>query len=699
MATLQKIRDKAGVLVAVVIGASLLAFILGDFLGQGSGSSSGPIAGEIKGYEVSLQEYQGKVDEFVENTKRNNGNETIDAKTMEGIYDQAWEALVIQHTMHDQYEMLGLNVSTDELEDMIKGKYIDPQIQQIPIFQDPNTKIFDKTRVVTFLKNLDQDPSGVARASWVAFEKGLIMNKVATKYNTLIQKGYYPNKLEVAEQIKANNENVNLEFIYKKYSEVNDEDVSFNDADLKTYYEANLYKFKQNESRNITYITFNVVPSKEDAENTKKWLEESKEEFADEKDPIRYINLNSDEPFIEAYFAQGELPAQIDTFMFAADTGAITNVYEENGAYKIAKLIDIKELPDSAEARHILLQASEEMPIPQVIALSDSIQELLKGGADFAELAKAYSKDGGSAIKGGDLGWFQKGQMVQPFQKACFEANKGDIVVAESQFGLHIIEVQNLGVKSKKVEVGYLTATIEASEQTDAQIYNQASKFAGENRTKEQFDKTVEELKLVPRVANNLKKSDRTIAGLDSPRELIRWTYNNELNTISDDVFKFGDKYVVALLTEIREKGTTPFDLAKAEIENYVVKEKKAKLIEAEFNKAKSDNISSMASALNLKVQKAEKISFNSYSIPGAGSELKVISKAVYGSANTIISPIEGNTGIFAIKTSEKNVSEGATPEAEQLKLSQEFSNRVNYQAISAVKENANIVDNRLNYY
>lgn len=699
MATLQKIRDKAGVLVAVVIGASLLAFILGDFLGQGSGSSSGPIAGEIKGYEVSLQEYQGKVDEFVENTKRNNGNETIDAKTMEGIYDQAWEALVIQHTMHDQYEMLGLNVSTDELEDMIKGKYIDPQIQQIPIFQDPNTKIFDKTRVVTFLKNLDQDPSGVARASWVAFEKGLIMNKVATKYNTLIQKGYYPNKLEVAEQIKANNENVNLEFIYKKYSEVNDEDVSFNDADLKTYYEANLYKFKQNESRNITYITFNVVPSKEDAENTKKWLEESKEEFADEKDPIRYINLNSDEPFIEAYFAQGELPAQIDTFMFAADTGAITNIYEENGAYKIAKLIDIKELPDSAEARHILLQASEEMPIPQVIALSDSIQELLKGGADFAELAKAYSKDGGSAIKGGDLGWFQKGQMVQPFQKACFEANKGDIVVAESQFGLHIIDVQNLGVKSKKVEVGYLTATIEASEQTDAQIYNQASKFAGENRTKEQFDKTVEELKLVPRVANNLKKSDRTIAGLDSPRELIRWTYNNELNTISDDVFKFGDKYVVALLTEIREKGTTPFDLAKAEIENYVVKEKKAKLIEAEFNKAKSDNISSMASALNLKVQKAEKISFNSYSIPGAGSELKVISKAVYGSANTIISPIEGNTGIFAIKTSEKNVSEGATPEAEQLKLSQEFSNRVNYQAISAVKENANIVDNRLNYY
>ena len=699
MATLQKIRDKAGVLVAVVIGASLLAFILGDFLGKGNSNSSGPFAGEIKGYQVSLQGYQAKVDEFVENTKRNNGNETIDSKTMEGIYDQAWESLVILHTMQDQYEMLGLNVSSDELEDMIKGKYIDPQIQQIPIFQDPNTKIFDKTRVVTFLKNLDQDPSGVARASWIAFEKSLVMNKVATKYNTLIQKGFFPNKLGVAEQVKANNESVNIEFIYKKYSEVNDEDVSYNDADLKKYYEANLYKFKQNESRNITYITFNVLPSKEDAENTKKWLEDSKDEFANETDAKRYINLNSDEPFVDAYFAQGELPSQIDTFMFAADTGAITNIYEENGAYKIAKLIAIKQLPDSAEARHILLQPSEEMQVPQIIALSDSIQELLKNGADFAELAKIYSKDAGSAVKGGDLGWFQKGQMVQPFEKACFEANKGDIVVAESQFGLHIIEVQNLGVKSKKVEVGYLTATIEASEQTDAQIYNQASKFAGENRTKEQFDKTVEELKLVPRVANNLKKSDRNIAGLESPRELIRWTYNNEINTISDDVFKFGDKYVVAMLTEIREKGTTPFDLAKAEIENYVVKEKKAKLIEGEFNKAKSDNFTTMASALNLQVQKAEKISFNSYSIPGAGSELKVISNAVYGSANTVISPIEGNTGIFAIKTSDKIIVETSTPDAVQVKLSREFSNRVNYQAINAIRENANIVDNRLNYY
>ena len=700
MATLQKIRDKAGVLIAVVIGASLLAFILGDFLGKGKAfGSSEPIAGTIKGNDISIQEYQQKVDEFEMNTKRNNGNQNLDAKTMEGIYDQAWEALVIKYTMFEQYKMLGLSVSPEELEDMVKGKYIDPQIKQIPLFQDPNTKIFDKARVVSFLKNLDQDPSGEARASWLAFERALVQNKVATKYNTLIQKGFFPNKLEVEDQVKATNESVNLQFVMKKFSEIKDEDISFNDTDLKKYYEDNLYKFKQEESRSITYVTFDIIPSEEDEQNTKEWLAKNKEEFANEKEAIKYINLNSDEAFVDNYYAKGELPARLDTFMFSADTGAVTDIYKENGAYKIAKLIDIKELPDSAEARHILLQQSEELNGAAFFALSDSLQELLKNGADFAELAKKYSKDQGSAVKGGDLGWFQKGQMVKPFQKACFEANVGDIVVANSQFGLHIIEVQNLGVKSRKVQVGYLTSTIEASEQTETEVYNQASRFAGENRTKEQFNKAVEELKKVPRVANNLKKTDRNIAGLENPRKLIRWTYNNELNAITEEVDKYGDKYVVAMLTEIREKGTTPFDLAKTEVENYVIKEKKAALITEEFNKAKSDDLTAIAKSFDRTVEKANNITFNSYSIPGAGAEFTVIANAIYGTPNTVISPLKGSSGIFAIVASDKTVQEKVNSETEKTRLIREFGNRVNYQAVSAIKENADIIDNRLNYY
>ena len=699
MATLQKIRDRAGVLVAVVIGASLLAFILGDFLGKGKIGSSEPSAGEIKGYTVSLQEYQQKVDEIVNNTKRNKQTQTLDTKTMDEIYDQAWEIIVTENTMLDQYKLLGLGVSPDELEDMIKGKFIDPQILQIPIFQDPNTKMFDKSRVVSFLKNLDKDPSGEARTSWLAFERALVQGKITTKYNTLIQKGFFPNKLEVEDQVNANNESVNMDFIVKTFADVKDEDITFNDADLKQYYEDNLYQFEQEESRNITYVTFDITPSKEDIKNTKEWLAKSKDEFANEKDPIRYINLNSDEVFVDTYYAAGELPAFLDTFMFAADTGAITDIYEEGGAFKIAKLIDIKELPDSAKARHILLQQSKELNGEAFFALGDSLKKRIENGADFAKIAEKYSQDRTSAIKGGELDWFKKGQMVKPFEKACFGANVGDILLVNTRFGLHIIEVEGLGEKSKKVQVGFLATTIEASEQTETEVYNKASKFAGENRTKEQFEKAVEDLKLVPRVANNLKRTDRNIAGLESSRKLIRWAYNNELNAITEEVDKYGDKYVVAMLTEIREKGTTPFELAKISIENYVINEKKADLLIKKFNEAKSDDLSQMASKLNTQVQKANNISFASASIPGVGSELKVIADAVYGKPNTVISPIRGKSGVFAIQPSDKIVKEKTTANTEKNKLSREFANRVYYRAIPVIKENADIIDNRLNYY
>ncbi|MBN2669080.1 MAG: peptidylprolyl isomerase [Bacteroidales bacterium] len=698
MATLQKIRDKAGVLVASVIGISLFAFILGDFLQKGTGFSSSPEVGSVKGNNISVQEYQQKVDEITETTKRNQGNESLDSKAVEGIYDQAWESLVLQYTMDEQYELLGIDVGVDELEDMVQGQFVDPQVQQVPIFQNPQTKIFDKSRVISFLKNLDQDPSGVARASWVDFENAIVQGKKAIKYNTLIQKAYIANKLEVADQVEATNKTVDVDYIVKKYAELKDEDVTFNDADLRSYYDSHLYEFKQDESRSITYVTFDVLPSKEDEQATRESLEQMKPEFASTNDAVQYITYNSDEPYQDMFFAKGELPMNLDTFMFSADTGAVTDVYLDGNAYKIAKLVEIKELPDSAKARHILLQVSEAMSPQQVLALSDSLQELLKNGADFAELARIYSKDG-SAQKGGDLGWFKKGQMVRPFEKACFEAKKGEVVVAESQFGLHIIEVQELGPLSKQVLPGFLTVNIEPSEQTDALIYQKASEFAGANRDKEQFEKAAEELQLVPRIANNIKSSDRNIAGLENPRELIRWAFNNPVNSVSDEVLKFGEKYVVALISEVKEKGTAPFELVQTELENKVIKEKKAEKLMAEFNAAKKEDLQASADAMNLKILSAPNVTFSMYSLPSAGVEPDVIANAIYGPTNTAQGPIKGVTGVFIIKASEAKDQAKTNAEAETSKMARDFANRVNYQAIKALRENANIVDLRINYY
>jgi len=212
---------------------------------------------------------------------------------------------------------------------MVKGKFIDPQMLQIPIFKNPQTGQFDKSRVISFLKGIEQDPSGEAKVSWVSFEKNMILNKTSQKYAILIQKGYYPTKLEIEDMVNGKNNIADIQYIEKKYSEISDDQVKYTDTDLKDYYDNHTYQFQQEASRAISFVTFDVKPSENDAIETKKWIEKTKEEFRTEENPIRYINLNSDEAFEDTYYAKGELPAFLDTFMFAADTGAITDVYKE----------------------------------------------------------------------------------------------------------------------------------------------------------------------------------------------------------------------------------------------------------------------------------------------------------------------------------------------------------------------------------
>ncbi len=696
MATLQNIRDKAGVLVAIVIGASLLAFILGDFLGKGNFNSQ-PAVGEIKGNEITYQQYLALVEQYQDNAKRNNQGKALDTRTINMIYDQAWETLVRQYTMDGQYEMLGLNVTPLELEDMIKGKFIAPEIQQVPIFQNPETKQFDKSRVIQFLKNIDQDPSGEARASWLAFEKSLVQNKISSKYNTLIEKSYFPNKIEVENGVSGSNTIADIKYIQKKYSDIKDEEVKVEESDLKAYYEEHKALYQQKASRKITYVTFDVVYSKEDAEETYKWMSKNAPDFKETKDPIRFINLNSDQVFDETYFTKEELKDAQAQNLFDAEIGAVSPIYKDKDSYKIARLVNVKMLPDSAKASHILLRPSEKMAADKILALSDSLQTLLKNGAKFADLAKEFSQDGSSS-KGGDLGWFQKGQMVAPFQKACFEGKEGDITVAESQFGLHIIKIEKQGEKSRKVQVGYLSSKIEPSSKTDAIAYNKASRFSGQNSTKEAFDAAVDSLKIIPRVASNIKTTDRSIAGLENARELIRWVYKAELNQVSEEVFKIGDKYVIPMLTEIKEEGQAPFELVKEQVEREVIKDKKYDLIAKDFDSNKSDNIEQMAQKLNLEVKTAQNISFNSYSVPGVGVELNLIADAVSAKENTLVAPIKGTSGVFAMVTTSKKEEQKATPKVEADKIRNEFVNRVKYQVYPAIKEKATIVDNRLDF-
>jgi peptidyl-prolyl cis-trans isomerase D len=708
MATLQKIRNRAGVLVAVVIGAALLAFIAGDLLKSGGSllTSSRNEVAEIAGESVSIRDFQNRVNHTVEINKMMTGQSALSSEQLDRLREQVWQQLVQEIVMTQEYDELGISISPEELFDMVQGKNIDPMIRQM--FQDENGQV-DSKKIVATLKNLIEAPAGTPqKAYWLNIEEALKTQRALTKYNTLIQKGLYIPSAYAQNISEANSKKVDFSYVVKKYSDIADSTIQVSGSEVKSYYEDHKELFKQTESRKIEYITFDVDPSADDYQYTEKWINDLKADFIAAENNAQFVELNSDTKFNGFFQKDGEiLNKELNDFMFKAKKGDLYGPYFENETYKIAKLNDVKMLPDSVKARHILIRPING-DIKKAEAKADSIKNLLSKGAKFAAMAKQFSDDQGSAVNGGDLGWFGAKRMVKPFSDAAFNSKKNEIKVVLTQFGAHVIQVTKKSKAVKKVQVAIVDRKVEPSQKTFQKIYAEARKFAGNNQTREAFDKAIETENLTKRVAN-LRKNSQNVAGLENSRELIRAAYQTDdkenilVNSEEAGVFEFGTKFVVAVLADIKEEGYADVQDVKNIIAREIRKDKKADIISKELtgNMKGSQSLLSVAQKENLEVKDASNISFQSFQIPGAGIEPNVIASSALLEKGKISEPIKGNQGVYVILVNNVTKNELKKEDVANFKnrLEQGYQYRTNYQAFQALKENANVVDKRYKFY
>lgn len=686
----------------MVIGFALIAFILGDLFSSGQSifaSNQYEIA-EIDGKSISVQAYQQKVENLAEIYKMNSGNATLDESTMQTIRQQTWQLMVQENVMKDQVKKLGLSVSPEEVFDMVQGTNVHPIIRQM--FTNPQTGELNRGYILQFLKSLDEDPTGEQRAFWLYLEDEIMRERLMTKFNNLINKGLYATRLQAKDNYLANSKRVDFNYIMKRYSEVSDSLISVTDSDLKQYYRDHKEDFEQEASRDIKYVAFDIVPSKEDDRMAREWINEITGDFAATNEPGQFVNLNSDEPFDPTYLKEEELPGELKEFMANADTGAVYGPYFEDGSYKLAKLASIDYLPDSVKASHILLrpEAQTQPALEATMNLADSLKNLVEGGANFAALAREYSVDP-SAADGGDLGWFGEGEMVPQFNDAVFNAESGDVMVVESQFGVHVIKVQQLGEKVKKYQLAILERSVEPSSATYNNIYSRASEFAGKYNTLEKFEEGASEMNITPRMANNLTENERNITGLESPREVIKWAYEAAEGETSG-VFELGEKFVVAALVNVREDGYASLEDVEAQVRLEVLKEKKGEYLAEKIQEAMGDNndLEEIAEALNVEVNEAPNISFNSFSIPKAGIEPSVVGTALTIQPETISEPVTGLNGVYLVKVTGVNEPAGKDNYfAERNRLNSTYNQRATYEGYEALKEMAGIEDKRSKFY
>ena len=705
MATLEKIRNRAGVLVAVVIGFALLAFILGDFLNSGKtlfSDSQFEIA-EIAGKSVSYQKYQKELNDVKEINKFSSGKSALDEQSVQRIQTQVWNQLIRRNVLEDEYDELGINVSSKELWDMVQGENIHPYISNL--FTNPETGKLNTVAVIKFLKTYDQDPTGQQKAWWLYIENQITQERQFSKYTDLIKKGLYATKLEATNELEFTNKKVDFDFVSKNINTIADSLIEVTESDLKTYYNNHQNDYKQTASRSIEYITFEVLPSDKDKEETEKWINNIQQDFINTDNDQDFISLNSDISFDNNFYNQNELPSEIKDVIFNESEGFIYGPYFQNDTYILAKLSEVKQLPDSVKARHILLQPTQNEDYNVLLAKADSLKALLEAGANFATLAKENSTDKAANEKGGDLGWFRANQMVSPFSDTCFTANVGEYKLVATQYGLHIVQVTKKARKERKVKIALLARKLEPSTATYQNTYSDASKFAGNNHSYEEFNTAIESEGLAKKVATDIKEDAQELAGLDNPRSLIRSIYETDTKELvlsqNNPIFELGNKYLIGFVTEIKEDGIAPFEQIKQQLIVLVKKEKKAEMVANEMDQAlqQDRSLDFLADKLNTEVNEATDITFRSYSVPNAGIEPKLVAVATSLETDKVSSPIKGNNSVFVIKVKSVNVSENTNIDLQKLQTQTQFQNRANYEAFEALKEASNIVDKRSKFY
>ncbi|MDP4224298.1 MAG: peptidylprolyl isomerase [Bacteroidota bacterium] len=705
MSAIQFLREKAGIFVAALIGFSLFIFVVSDFFGnqrtQRIRARKYYEIGKIGDETVSYQDYEQKVQNLLDIYKLS-GNTNIDEATSESLREQVWQQMVRERILESQYKKLGIGVNNDEVDELVLGNNPHPIVLQL--FTDQKTGTFNKSILVNFLKQTEVDET--AKKYWLFFEDQIVNDRMSTKYNTLVAKGLFVTSKQVEFEKNLTASSVDFNYIMKNYSSVNDSLVKVTSDEIEAYYGKHKESFRRNALRDIEYVTFDVVPSEEDIKQVEDWISKTKTEFETSTDPVQFINLSADTRYVGFFVPISGVPSQLVDFVMKEDLKTVFGPYNDNGTLKIAKLLEVADRPDSVHARHILLAVGQKRTLEKAKTEADSLIKLIKSGTSFATLAMTNSDDQGSAQLGGDLGWFPEGRMVVPFNNVCFSGKTGDIGTVETQYGIHIIDIIAQSKKVRKYNIGIIDRKIIPGSATNQRVYSEASQFAGTSTTYDKFNQAITEKGLTKRVATDVAPQQKTLPGLDNPRNLIISLLQARAGSIVLDnnqqaVFQIGDKYVVAYCTRAQEEGIAPVNSVANDIRFILAKDKKAEVLSTEFtkNNQAGKSLDDIATTMGLTVQSATGINFRSYSVPGAGVEPALVAAASASKQGVLEGPVKGENGVFMLTVSNLTASTGEDVKALKNRLAATFQMRGSYEAYEALRKAANIVDKRYKFF
>ncbi|GGF76916.1 peptidylprolyl isomerase [Wenyingzhuangia marina] len=716
MAILSKIRDRSGFLI-IVIGLAMFSFVVSpkniiDFFS----SKNVDAIGKVNGEDISYKEFATRVENF---KAQNRNASAYGALTVENM---VWDQMVREKIYETKLAQAGVVIGEGEIWQAI---ITSNEVVNSPQFKDKDGN-FNEDLLKAYVAGLEADKTEQGKQmlqGWLNYEKSIKQNLLTQAYNSLVNVGVGVTEAEAINDYVITNTSVSADYVYLPFSSIPNTDVKVTKEDVADYINDHTNLYQTDATRSLNLVKFSFTASQEDEEEIKHSLETliaDKEEynkvskstelvkgFKNTNDSKLFVEESaSDLPLVDRFQFEDELPTVAKEEIKNASVGDVVGPYKFSQYYKISKLLDVQQIPDSVQASHILInfigaqgaQPTVRRTLADAQKLADSLLTVVKKSPKkFGEIAENYSTDPGSASKQGSLGWFGYRAMVPEFRDYCFENKKGSVGIVKTAYGLHIIKIEDQKNFSKAYKLATIARQIQASEKTENKVFEQAETFANALRNGGDFEAIAKEKGYLVSPVNGLKELDVYVGSVGENRRIVKWAFEEDTELNATKRFDLDENgYAVVMLTNKQEKGLMSATSAFSQVEPILIKQKKAEMLEEKMD---GDSLEAIAKANNVKVENFNNVTLGAPTISGVGIEPGVVSAAAVSKQGTLINNIVGNKGVFAVVNKSVTIPEADATKVNVKTVNSIVKSNVSSQLYNGLKEEATIEDYRASRY
>lgn len=696
MAVLKTLRSgKLGAVATILVALGLLSFIIdpNEVISAFNNMSSKYDVGEINGKAISYTDFQDDIQRFSTINEMLTGNQG--AAQQDQIRDAAWQDLVYRHLFIRNAKDAGINVGDAEMIDLTSGDRLSPLVANNNAFLDENGN-FSREAVASIAQASKTDEN--VKLYWNYLQNSIYTQQYIGKYSSLFVNSAVVNPLMLRKEIEENNNTADVEFVMLPVGFAPDSTVSVSDKEVKAYYDVHKKLFKQQASRDIEYVVFEVVPSADDIANTRNSVAELQGEFAEAANVKSFLLKNgSERAYSEYWYKAGELntvSSAVEDFVWNGKT-ATSDIIANGNTFYLARVVDSKMVPDSAYVKHILLQGTGAK------VEADSLLGVLKAGKEtFANLAALYSADKGSAADGemGNIGWMTQNYMIPGFE-SVLNAETGKPFILDTQYGTHIVVVSKKTAPVAKKQVAIFEKTALASKETFNSYYSKANNFqiaaAG---SYENYRKAVDTLGVYSHPVSKMLESSNRLGSIENTREVTRWAFENKAGKVSNIITVDNNYFFIATVKGIHKEGFAPVADVAPSIRQELLMDKtiakKAEDVAAQI--AGMDDLAAIAEKLGTTVSTSNDVAFSSVS--GTGLDPKFIGAVAAAPEGKICGPVAGSVGVFVFKVTGRETGAFYTEDDAKTRDAQ-LAQYMTQMILPVMMDDAEVKDNRARFY